>query len=83
MPDTETPRGRTLTGAREVAGYVWDDEEKWRSVYLLPRDEFGLIELNGKITGFSGWIDAALAARARTGKKRRYRAHQTSAELTA
>jgi len=65
------PRGKPLTGARRIAGYMWDDEEQWRSVYSLDREEFGLIDLNGKITGFTGWIDAALERR--VGKKRRRR----------
>jgi hypothetical protein len=57
-------RGRPLPGPKAVAGYIWDDSTKWRRVYRLPYAEFGLIELNGTITGFTGWIDEALARRA-------------------
>jgi hypothetical protein len=63
------PRGRALAGARAIAAYIWDDEEQWRSVYSLPRHEYGLMELSGKVTGFTGWIDLALASR--VGRKRR------------
>ena len=57
-------RGRPLRGPSEIAGYIWDNPKKKRSVYRLDYAEFGLIELNGTITGFTGWIDAALARRA-------------------
>jgi hypothetical protein len=71
------PRGRALPGAKAIARYIWDDEEQWRSVYSLPRDEYGLMELNGKVTGFTSWIDFALASR--VGKRRR-RAHADGQE---
>ncbi len=64
----DQPRGRALPGAKAIARYIWDDEERWRSVYSLSRDEYGLMELNGKVTGFTGWIDFALASR--VGRKR-------------
>jgi len=71
------PRGRALAGARAIARYIWDDEEQWRSVYSLSRDEYGLMELNGKVTGFTGWIDFALANR--VGRKRRRRRAEEAA----
>jgi hypothetical protein len=72
------PRGRALPGARAIASYLWDDEEQWRTVYSLDRDEFGLMILGARITGFTGWIDAALAAR--VGKKRPRRARHAEQE---
>jgi|RhiMetdeSRZDD1v2_1073273.scaffolds.fasta_scaffold1681919_2 hypothetical protein len=74
------PRGKPLPGARKIAGYMLDDEEQWRSIYSLPREEFGLIDLNGKLTGFTGWIDHAVTSR--IGKKRRRRARNAQAEAT-
>ena len=56
------PRGRPLCGSRKIAGHVWDDEEKWRSAFRLPRDEFGLAIVCGELLGYEGWIDFALAA---------------------
>jgi len=66
----EHDRGRPLSGAAALAAYIFGDERRRGAVYQLPRDEFGLIILGGEITGFTGWIDAALAARARAGGKR-------------
>ena len=67
----EIPRGRALSGPRKIASHIWG--EKARSVYDLPRDEYGLVILAGQLTGFEGWIDHALAERAKNSKKRRYR----------
>ncbi len=60
-------RGKPLRGSRKIAGHVWGDEEKWRSAYRLPRDEFGLSIVCGELLGCEGWIDRALAARAAQG----------------
>ncbi len=65
------PRGKLLDGADELAGYIYEDPGRKEFVYALPRDEFGLQILSGKLIGFSGWIDAALAARARAGTHQR------------
>ena len=56
------PRGKPPTAPIELAGYIYEDPGRKESVYALPRDEFGLQILSGKLIGFSGWIDAALAA---------------------
>jgi len=69
----ELPRGRVLPGADAIARYIWGKGNMSRSVYGLPRDRYGLIVLGGKLTGFSKWIDAALAAEASAGRKRRRR----------
>jgi hypothetical protein len=58
------PRGKTLRNAEAVAVHVWRDKRKRRSAYRLPRDEFGLSVLAGKLTGYEGWVDFALATRA-------------------
>jgi hypothetical protein len=70
------PRGRARRGARSLAGYILGDEEEADSVYNLPREEFGLMILNGQLTGFEGWIDVALERR--IGKKRRRRQHEAA-----
>jgi hypothetical protein len=67
------PRGRMLRGAQEIAAYLLSDPEKWRSVYGLPRDEYGILELNGQLTAFTNWIDIALAARVGKRRTRRQR----------
>ena len=70
------PRGRALSGARAIAEYIWDDPGQERGAYDLPREEFGLQEINGRLTGFSNWIDIALAAR--VGKRRARRQRRAS-----
>jgi hypothetical protein len=72
------PRGRTLSGARAIAEYVWDDPEQKRAAYDLDREEFGLQEINGRLTGFSNWIDIALAAR--VGRRRAPRQRRGGAQ---
>jgi hypothetical protein len=75
------PRGRTLPGARSIAEYIWDDPGQKRAAYDLDREEFGLQEINGRLTGFSNWIDIALAAR--VGKRRARRPRKAPAAETA
>jgi hypothetical protein len=70
-------RGRALRGSRAIAEYVLGDRDASEIVCALPRDEFGFVRLGRDLTGFTGWIDFALAARARAGKGRR-RATMTS-----
>ncbi len=57
----KTPRGRPLVGPREIARHLWGSPEKWRSVYRLPRDDYGIVLLPGGLTAYEGWLDAALA----------------------
>jgi hypothetical protein len=64
-------RGRALRGSRAIAEYLLSDPDASEIVCSLPRDEFGLVMLGRDLTGYSGWIDAAVAARARAGKGRR------------
>ena len=61
------PRGRALRGSRAIAEYLLGDPDASEIVCALPGDEFGFVIL-GRLTGFTGWIDHALAVRARTGK---------------
>jgi hypothetical protein len=65
------PRGRALPGSRAIAEYMFNDPEKSETVCALPRDEFGFVMLGRDLTGFTGWIDFALAARAQASKGRR------------
>jgi hypothetical protein len=71
MDHLTEPRGRPIKGARNLSLYINGSEDEWRSVYGLDREEFGLIELNGQLCGFSNWIDNAL--RRRVGKRRQRR----------
>jgi hypothetical protein len=64
-------RGRALRGSRAIATYLLGDPEAPETVFALPRDEFGIITLGRDLTAFTGWLDHAVAARARTGKGRR------------
>ena len=64
-------RGRALRGSRAIAEYLLGDPEASEVVCSLDRSEFGFITLGRDLTGFTGWIDAAVAARARAGKGRR------------
>ena len=54
-------RGRALRGSRAIAEYLLGDPDASEIVVTLGRD----------LTGYTGWIDFALAARARAGKGRR------------
>jgi hypothetical protein len=58
-------RGQALAGSRRIADYILGDPEKTETVGGLPREEFGLIKLGRELVGYTGWIDFALAARAR------------------
>ena len=60
----KAPRGRPLVGPRAIAEHIWGDSEKWRSVYRLPRETYGIVLLPGGLTAFAGWVDAALAQNA-------------------
>jgi hypothetical protein len=64
-------RGRALRGSRAIAAYLLGDPEATETVFALPRAEFGIVTLGRDLTAFSGWLDHALAARARTAKSRR------------
>jgi hypothetical protein len=63
--------------SRAIAEYLLGDPDASEIVCALPRDEFGFVRLGRDLTGFTGWIDFALAARAQAGKGRR-RATMTS-----
>jgi hypothetical protein len=57
----KTPRGRPLVGPRAIARHIWDNPEKWRSVYRLDRHTYGIVVLPGGLTAYEGCLDAALA----------------------
>jgi hypothetical protein len=57
-------KGRLLRGAKPLAGYVFNDEALWRSMYGSEiRRELGLFNLNGRLVGYSGIIDERLDAK--------------------
>jgi hypothetical protein len=51
-----------IIGARALALYVFDDEEKWKAIYKL-RQELGLFRLRGAICGRPSTINARISAR--------------------
>jgi hypothetical protein len=63
-------RGRALRGSKAIAQYLLGDDEASEIVSRLPRAEFGLLMLGRDLVGFTGWLDHALATRARGGKGR-------------
>ena len=68
-------RGRALRGSREIAKHMLSDPEASEIVLALPRPEFGLVMIGRDLTGYTGWIDHALAERAKASKGRRSRTH--------
>jgi hypothetical protein len=57
-------RGKLLLGAKPIAQHIFDDGEKFRSVYNedLQRD-LGLFFLGKRVAGYTGIIDARLNAK--------------------
>jgi hypothetical protein len=51
-----------LFGARALAGYIFGDEDKSKSVYAL-KEELGLFRMGGRICGRPETIDQRIAAR--------------------
>jgi hypothetical protein len=59
----ESPRRpRVLRGTRALAGYVFGDEQKWRSIYPLAH-ELGLWRWRRQWCGRPETIDARIAER--------------------
>jgi hypothetical protein len=81
VPDrfADMPRGKPLQGTRAIAGHIWGDESRWRSVYLLNRDAYGIKLVAGELLGFENWIQAGLAAET----SRRRRRKSAGAAVTA
>ena len=72
MPDfTKIPRGKPVRGARALANAFYGDPEKTSAIYNIDRAAYGIIALQGQLTGFEGWIHAALAERANAGERLR------------
>ena len=65
------PRGRALPGSKAISEYIFDTPAKAETVVGLDRAEFGFVMMGRELTGYTGWIDHALAARARAGKRSR------------
>jgi hypothetical protein len=74
------PRGKPLAGSKAIARYIWNDEERWRSAFRLPRDEYGLAIVCGELLGYTGWIDYALAAGAERRRPRTSRKQEIISE---
>jgi hypothetical protein len=55
-------RGRLVLGARQLAGFVFQDESKWRSILASGmRADLGLFMLGNRIAGYEGIIEQRLA----------------------
>jgi hypothetical protein len=65
------PRGRALSGSKAISAYMFNTPKKAETVVGLDRAEFGLVIIGRELTGFTGWIDHALARRAGATKIRR------------
>jgi len=78
---TGVPRGETLSGTRAIAEHLWGNPERWRSVYRLPRREYGIVMLAGDLTAFTGWLNAALAHDAGRKRPRRSPGKKAAPEL--
>jgi hypothetical protein len=51
-----------IVGARALARYIFDDEEKWKAVYRL-KSQLGLFKMGGLICGRPGTINQRIAQR--------------------
>lgn len=80
MPLPE-PRGEILRGTRALAGYIFGNPERWRTVRSLDREQYGLVELGGELCGFKNWIDAGIASQ--VGKRRRGRKRSSERAVTS
>ena len=65
------PRGKPLQGPGAIAGCIWGDEGRWRSVYLLNRDAYGIKLVAGELRCFENWIQVGLAAEASRRRRRK------------
>ena len=73
------PRGRALSGSKAISAYMFNTPKKAETVVGLDRAEFGLLIIGRELTGFTGWIDHALARRAGVTGKNRRRSKSTTA----
>jgi hypothetical protein len=71
------PRGKPLLGPRAIARHIWGDKRRWRSVYRLDRDAYGIKLVAGELLGFENWIQVGLAAE--TGRRCRRKPTETAA----
>jgi hypothetical protein len=61
-------KGRLFLGARKLAGHVLGDEEKHRLIYGLA-PELPVFMFGGRIAGYEGELDEAMAAKQAGGKE--------------
>jgi hypothetical protein len=66
-----------LVGAKAIAVYAFDDEEKWRWVYAL-KDDLGLFYIRGRLCGIPDTIVERLRARERAAREQREAAEATA-----
>jgi hypothetical protein len=81
-------RGRLVEGAKALAFLVYEDEEKWRSMYAPDiRQDLGLFMLNHRLVGYEGVINARLAQKLAAAftqvTRRRRQRYAAQAEATA
>jgi hypothetical protein len=65
---TEEGRGRLLLGARKLARHVLGDEHQERAMYGLSA-ELPIFIFGGRLAGYEGELDAAMAAKQAGGKE--------------
>jgi hypothetical protein len=61
-PSQDPRRLDLIIGARALAQYIFNDEEKWKAVYPL-KGELGLFKMRGFICGRPATIDQQIASR--------------------
>jgi hypothetical protein len=63
------PKAKALVGAKAIAVYAFDDEEKSRWVYTL-KDVLGLFYVRGRLCGNPDTIDERLRAKEAAARER-------------
>jgi hypothetical protein len=76
MDFANIPRGEPVEGASALAEYFFGDKRKQRRIYGMDLAAYGIVNLSGHLIGWTGWMGAGLAAKAKLGERRRHRRSQ-------
>lgn len=80
MDFANIPRGEPVEGASALAEHLFRDKKKQRRIYEMDLAPYGIMNLSGRLIGWTGWINAGLAAKAKLGERqRRHRRDQDAA----